>query len=88
MNPIERRTRATGSIQIILDNVDRTVQRLATMVVNPRPVFVTIGETTKIPTLDVYRNCEREVSFGWPVNSLLFIFSHKRIYNLHLVDFK
>jgi hypothetical protein len=46
------------------------------MVIHPRSVFVTISETTKIPTLNVYRNCEGKRFRGWLMNSLLFVFSH------------
>ena len=52
------------------------------MIIEPRPIFIAISETTKASTLNVNGNCGWELFFGWILKTILLVFSHGEIYNM------
>ena len=64
------------SIKVVLDDFDGPEQRLAAVIIDPRPAFVAVGKAPETFTLDVNGNGEWEMVSGWFVNTFFCVFSH------------
>ena len=63
------------SVEFVFHHLHLSVERLATVIVDPLAVFVTIGKTTESFTLDLDGNCRRKRLFDM-VNTMLCVCSH------------
>jgi hypothetical protein len=75
----ERNSPNTTLILFVLDDANGAEDSLATVIVDPGSVFVSVSEATETFALDVDRNCERRVFFGF-IHTRFCVVSHEELY--------
>jgi len=63
-------------VEVVFDNPNSALKRLAAVIVDPPSLLIPVGEASKTVTLNLNRNCGRELLSGWVLNTWFCVISH------------